>query len=279
TATQTTTQAHNGTHSLQINITNPNGWGVQLNNHPYYPTHPGAKVIKYWAKTTNAVGIAVTMQVIWRDNGGNVLQTDNVTIPSLTKSWQQGLMLTSAPIGSAYMAVNFLNSTGVNGNKLFLDDIVVADNALDAGSADLEGSSSHWVPGTASAVTTSTAEAHSGTHSLQIGITGARGWSVLNDYPYYPETPGAKILSFWGKAGTGTGATATLQATWRDAYGNVLQTDNISSAKLTTTWKQTQGTVTAPPGTESVGFSLRSTTSKAGTSIYLDDLTVLNGGP
>jgi hypothetical protein len=281
TATQTTTQAHNGTHSLQINITNPNGWGVQLNNHPYYPTHPGAKILKFWGMTTSGSGLAVTMQVIWRDNGGNVLQTDNVTIPALTSTWQQGFLLSNAPAGTAYVAVNLLNSTGVNGNSIFVDDVVVADNGADADTATLEGptgSTGHWVPWFSSNISQSTSQAHSGTHSLQIGITAPYGWGVtLNNYPYFPETPGVKSLSFWGKAGTGSGVAASLQATWRDAYGNVLQTDKVNSTSLTSTWQQFFAVVTAPPDTEYVGLDFINSTGVAGNSIYVDDVIVLNG--
>jgi hypothetical protein len=281
TTAQSTAEAHGGTHSLQINVTAANGWGVQLNNFPYYQSHPGAKVLTFWGKTNSGSGLAVTMQVTWRDNTGAVLQTDNVTIPALTATWQQGFLLSNAPAGTAYVAVALTNSTGVNGNTLFVDDVVVADNAPDTNTSTLEGptgTTGHWVPWFSSTVSQSTAQSHSGTHSLQVHITAPFGWGVtLDNHPYFPEIPGPKTLSFWGRTASGSGLAATLQATWRDAYGNILQTDKVSTTTLTTTWQQAFAVVTAPPGTEYVGLDLLNSTGVNGNSIYLDDFLVVNG--
>ncbi|MDQ6616347.1 MAG: right-handed parallel beta-helix repeat-containing protein [Actinomycetota bacterium] len=281
TIAQSTAQSHTGTHSLQVNVTAGGGWGVQLNNFPYFPAHVGAKVLNFWGMSSSGSGLAATMQVTWRDGSGAVIQTDNVTIPALTSTWRQGFLLSNAPAGTVYVGLALVNSTGVNGNTIYLDDMTVADNAVDTDTATLEGtagSTGHWAPWFSANIAQSTAQAHSGTHSLQVGITAPNGWGVtLNNYPYFPETAGTKSLSFWARAGSGTSLMATMQATWLDAYGNVLQTDKVSTGTLTSTWQQAFTVVTAPPGTEYVGLDLVNGSGAAGNSLFLDDLLVVNG--
>jgi len=277
TVAQSTAEAHSGTHSLQVNITAANGWGVQLYNAPYFPTHPGAKVLSFWAMSKSK-SLAVTMSVTWRDNSGNVLQTDNVTIPALTNKWKQGLLLTDAPPGASFVNVALVSATGVSGNTLYLDDFVVADNALDANTATLEGpvgNTGDWVAGTGDKISQSSVQAHSGTYSLKVALTGSAGWNVnLDNAPYFPEIPGPKTVSFWAKASAATAMPAILKVSFDDSFGNVLQTDTVSTAMLTTAWAQSSASLTAPAGTEYVGLELLGASGIKGNAAFFDDVVV-----
>jgi hypothetical protein len=122
--TQTTTRAETGTHSLQVGVTAPFGWGVQLNNWPGFAATPGPKTIGFWA-TAGTGTLGATMQVQWRDSSGNVLGTNSVSIPALTAAWQQASASATAPTGTVSVSVTFTGTTGVSGNSLDLDQIYV----------------------------------------------------------------------------------------------------------------------------------------------------------
>jgi hypothetical protein len=120
-----TAQAHTGTHSVRVDVTAPNGWGVQQQNWPGFAATPGAKTVGFWAKTTSGPGLSATMRVKWRDPSGADLRTDVVTLP-LTGSWAQATAALTAPAGTTRVAVDFSNSSGVAGTAVYLDDVTVS---------------------------------------------------------------------------------------------------------------------------------------------------------
>ncbi|HJP81481.1 MAG TPA: right-handed parallel beta-helix repeat-containing protein [Candidatus Saccharimonadales bacterium] len=149
------------------------------------------------------------------------------------------------------------------------------ENALDADTATLEGSIGQWGGWYSADATQSTAEAHSGTHSLQIAVTGGGGWGVaLNNYPGFPATAGPKKVSFWVKQGSGAIANATLRIRWRDGSDALLQTDTIPMTSLSTAWQQGLLNVTAPAGTAAVSLEVTGSSGSAGNTLYLDDFVV-----
>jgi hypothetical protein len=294
TISRTTAQAHSGTRSLQVDITQLHGWGVTLDNWPGFVATPGNKAIGFWARSPNA-GLSVTMQVTWRNTAGTVLQTD-VATRTLTNTWQQATANLVAPAGTTRVLVDFFHTTGGPGSTVFLDDMVVNNvgggptttstvpsptttvvpgglNALDAATSTLEAGAGHWATWFSANISRTTAQAHGGTRSLQVDITQLHGWGVtLDNWPGFVATPGTKTIAFWARS-PGAGLTVTMQVTWRNAAGTVLRTDLLDRT-LADSWRQAATTVTAPAGTARVLVEFYNASGGPGTTIYLDDIVV-----
>ena len=283
---QSGAQAHSGTKSLEVTVTAPFGWGVTQSNWPGFATAPGTKSISFWGKAPTGSGLAATMHVTFRNEAGATLGTAEVA-QALGNSWTKASAVVVAPAGTTRVGVDFSNSAGVGGNKIYLDDIVVIDsdaapppppppNLLDANTASIEGSAGKWVPWFSSAVSRSTDQAHGGTASLKVDITAAFGWGVTqSNWPGFAATPGNKHLSFWGIAPSGSGLSATMYVTWRDAGGTTLQTD-VLTLPLGASWAEASANILAPAGTAKVGVDVTNSSGGAGNTVYLDDFTVVD---
>lgn len=125
---QTSAEAHSGTQSLRVNINAGGSWGVQLGNYPGFTATSGSKKVSFWAKQGTGSVPSVTLRVKWFDATDTLIQTDNVTIGTLTTSWQEGTANLTAPSATASVYLEILNSSGGAGNTLYLDDFTVADN-------------------------------------------------------------------------------------------------------------------------------------------------------
>jgi hypothetical protein len=276
------TQAQSGSHSLQVNITAPYGWGVQLNNWPGFAAAPGPQTLSFWGLAGNGA-VGADMQVQWRDNTGKVLATNDATIANLTSVWQQGSTTATAPAGTVSASVTFSGpqgGTGLAGNVIYLDQVFVGStpvtgtNLLDSDSASIEGSAGHWVPWFSSSVAQSTTQAEAGGHSLQVNITAPFGWGVtLNNWPGFAAAAGPQTISFWALGGAGS-LGATMQAQWRDASGNILGTSTATLATLTSTWQQATVFSVAPTGTATVTVTFSGTSGLPGNNLYLDQIFV-----
>lgn len=126
TASQDASEAHSGTKSLKVAITDA-FWGVQFSNSPGFPTFPGTKTASFWVKGSYANSHVGSLSVKWIDSGGTTLQTDTLSIDDLTSSWKKITADLTAPAGSAYVYLNMSSSSGTAGDVIYLDDFVVAD--------------------------------------------------------------------------------------------------------------------------------------------------------
>jgi hypothetical protein len=153
-------------------------------------------------------------------------------------------------------------------------DHLVVENAIDANTATLEGSIGKWADWFSTTPTRSTAEAHSGTHSLKVDIA-SQFWGVqLTDPVGFPVTPGSKRVSFWGKLGSGSNLGATLQAQWLDESQSLLRMDSITLAPFTTSWQEAAASFTPPTGSATVNLVFVHNTGASGASLYIDDIVV-----
>ncbi|HEX6416356.1 MAG TPA: right-handed parallel beta-helix repeat-containing protein [Candidatus Saccharimonadales bacterium] len=149
------------------------------------------------------------------------------------------------------------------------------ENALDTDTATIEGSTGKWSGWYSASIARSSLEAHSGSNSLQVTVTGGGGWALeLNNYPGFDAIAGSKTVSFWAKQGSGTITNATLRVRWRDGGGTLLQTDLVPLASLSTSWQQATASVSAPAGTAKVFLELYSNSGSTGNTLYLDDFKV-----
>ncbi len=119
--------AHTGTYGLQIDVTEGGGWGVQLDNWPGFTATPGAKRVSVWAKQGTTGISGATLKVLWLDADGQLLRTDVVPFSGLTTNWQEFTAQVTAPATTATVTLNLQSANGSAGDRLNLDDIVVAD--------------------------------------------------------------------------------------------------------------------------------------------------------
>ena len=126
TVAQSTAQAHGGTHGMEVTTTAPDGWGVTLNNYPGFAISPGEKLVQVWAKTSSAAAIQPKLTITWRNVNQEVLQTDVVTLPVLTGTWQLASGTFTAPAGTTTVLASFTGS-GTTGTTVYFDDISIGD--------------------------------------------------------------------------------------------------------------------------------------------------------
>lgn len=118
--TRTTQVAHTGTHSLQVKVTAPYGWGVQASNWPGFAVTPGSKTISFWA-LKGTKNTSVTLQLQWMNASQKVLQTNRVTLNSLSSIWQKAQTTINAPAGTKTVTVDIINNAS-KGTTFYLDD-------------------------------------------------------------------------------------------------------------------------------------------------------------
>ena len=274
TVSQSNAEAHNGSHSLKVNVTDPWGWGVQTGNWPGFDTSEGLKKLSFWGKLGSGTNLQPKMTVKWLDSGYNVLQTNDVTLPVLTSTWQNVSALVDAPAGSATALVR-LTGDGNAGDSVYLDDFVVGDapNILDAGTAGGEGSAGQWQDWYSATIASSTEAAYTGTSSLKVNVTDPWGWGAQTaNWPGFATGTGSKKVSYWAKQGTGAISNVTLRIKWFDGGQNLLQTDTVPLTSLSSSWQRGTATLTAPAGTATAYVDAYSTSGSAGDSLYLDDI-------
>jgi len=273
---QSSAEAHSGTHSLKVSVTDPWGWGTQLANWPGFDTTAGAKTISLWGKLGSGTGLQPKMRVKWLDSNYTVLQTDEVTLPTLTSSWQQVKTVVDAPAGSSTALVYLLGS-GSPGDSLYLDDMVVGDvpNAVSGDSGTFEGGQGQWQDWYSATVAQSSDTAHSGSNSLKVSVTDPWGWGAqLANWPGFDATAGSRRISYWAKQGSGSISNVTLRVKWFDNSQQLLQTDTVPLSSLSGSWQQGTTTVTAPSGTATAYVDAYSTSGTTGNTLYIDDVAI-----
>ncbi|MDQ1400146.1 MAG: hypothetical protein QOK20_2078, partial [Acidimicrobiaceae bacterium] len=147
TAASSTAQAHGGGHSLQVKLTAPFGWGVQLVNWPGFHAAPGPQTLSFWAlQGTSGSGgggggggvQGATITADWRNPSGGVLGHDTVSIATLGPQWQQASGRVVAPAGTAFVTVELTGTTGAAGDSVFVDQVFVGTPATSANQLDAD---------------------------------------------------------------------------------------------------------------------------------------------
>lgn len=275
---QSAAEAHTGTKSLKVDITDPWGWGVQLDNWPGFNAQAGTKLLSFWGKLGTGANVTPKMSVKWLNASGSVLQTDFVTLPTLTTTWQKVSALAEAPEGTASVLVYVTGDDAV-GDSFYLDDFVVgnAPNVLDADTAGGEATAGKWQSWYSADVARATTGVHSGDGALQVNITDPWGWAVqLDNYPGFAVGATEKRVSYWAKQNSGNVTNVTMNVRWFDENGSVLRTDPLAVSALTTSWQRVSTNLTPPAGATHVFLYMTSNSGTTGNSILVDDILVTN---
>lgn len=278
TVSRTPAEAHTGTHSLKVDVTDPWGWGVQLDNWPGFDAQPGTKTISFWGKLGDGTNVTPKMTVKWLAASGGVLQTDSVTLPTLTSSWQKVSALVDAPEETEKVLVS-VSGNSSPGTYFYLDDFVAgnAPNALDVNTAGGEINAGHWQSWYSANVATTNTGMHSGDGALQFSITDPWGWAVqLDNWPGFETSASAKRISYWAKQGAGSVTNVGMRITWFDENGSSLGTNSLPITTLTSSWQKVSANITPPAGTTNVLLDMSSNSGTTGDSILVDDIHIAN---
>lgn len=114
-----------GEAGLRIEITEPFGWGVTLDNYPGFPATPGAHRATFWARAIRGSSLKIEMKVLWRDATGKELQTDSLVSPVLGADWVNARLELVAPANAERVSVDLLGDEGETGDVLEVDELFV----------------------------------------------------------------------------------------------------------------------------------------------------------
>eukprot|EP01133_Synstelium_polycarpum_P008152 gene8152-9574_t len=118
--------AKTGSKSIQINVTDPWGYGITLANYPGFAATPGAKTISLWAKLVSGTNVALTLTVQWFNSAQSSLQTNTVVLNPIPTTWTYVSSTVTAPAGTAYVLLKLTGPNGA-GTSYLLDNIIVGD--------------------------------------------------------------------------------------------------------------------------------------------------------
>lgn len=114
-----------GEAGLRIELTEPHGWGVTLDNYPGFPATPGAHRATFWARAVRGSSLRVEMKVSWRDATGKELQAHPLVSPVLGAEWVNARLDMEAPANAERVSVDLTGSEGSPGDVLEVDEVFV----------------------------------------------------------------------------------------------------------------------------------------------------------
>lgn len=213
------------------------------------------------------------------DNSSATLQggTGNVNILTGTSTGSSGAVTIQSGDSSTTTAGNVSIDTGSS----VISGTVVADKTFEDGTDNMQNA----IYGDNSAVTQSTAEARTGTHSLAVtvGSDFFPSWAVgdgAGDPPFIIPAQAGHTYAFsaWVRAGTNSD-TITASVVWsNDGYGGggeISQQTFGTVTDISSGWRKVDGVLTAPVGAYALGLNFASTDAQTiGEVHYFDDITV-----
>lgn len=204
--------------------------------------------------------VSLTPQLIYRDITGAVLSTTSGTpVTTSSSAFTQMYVTAVAPASTAYADWKIASPIG---------QAIVSD--------DFESGVSAWT-GSGATVASSSSQAHGGTKSALMTVTGSPSQATLRPASNIAITPGTSYTaSFWAYSAAGY---ASLQSVidWFDSSGSYISTSSSGiSAIGAATWTQRTVTGTAPSNAyyASFGPTLGSNPPN-GTALFVDDAYML----
>jgi hypothetical protein len=120
---RSTAGAQRGLASLQIEVTAPFGWGVQLDNWPGFPAAPGRHRAELWARAVSGSALELIVSVRARDDSGD-LESRALRL-RLDRSWRKLGGDFMAPPGTTRIAIELTGVEGKPGDAIQVDEIFV----------------------------------------------------------------------------------------------------------------------------------------------------------
>lgn len=117
--------ARQGEAGLRIEITEPYGWGVTLDNYPGFRATPGAHRATFWARAVRGSSLKVELKVSWRDATGEEIQAQSLVSPVLGADWVNTRLEMVAPANAERLGVELTGDEGAPGDVLEVDEVFV----------------------------------------------------------------------------------------------------------------------------------------------------------
>lgn len=202
--------------------------------------------------------VRLTPQLIYRDATGAVLSTTSGTpVTTSSSAFTQMLVTAAAPASAAYADWKIAAPIG---QATIYDDFE-------------SGSVADWTGGNATFVS-STAQAHAGTRSGLMTVTGTPGQAGVLRVPRVSVTGSASYsASMWAYSPAGY-ASLQLVFDWYDADGVYITSASSGVAAIAAaTWVQRTLTATAPSNAVTANFGpVLASNPPNGTQLYIDDM-------
>jgi len=125
TVSSASTTAREGDAVLRVEVTEPYGWGVSLDNWPGFAASPGTHRASFWARGTPGRSLVAEMRVLWRDSGGRELRAETFSSPVLSGQWVRAARELTAPEGTERVSVEVTGAEGGPGDVIELDALVI----------------------------------------------------------------------------------------------------------------------------------------------------------
>jgi hypothetical protein len=270
---QSAAQAHGGTHGLAV-TEQSRFWGVQ----DQFPTAtrvaPGqVYTVSGWARAS-ALDEQITLRIRWSSGSGRGIAVSTVATATATSSeWVKLTGNLTAPEDATVAQFVVTSGAGAEGNVMYFDDLAIAP--VPSYAKTFENDADNMFNWFNTAVAISTAQAHSGSHSLVV-TEQSRFWGVEEHL-----TPVAKITSgvryrigSWAR-GVANQESLRLSVRWVNGANKTIALDTVATADVSgNVWTQIVGDVTAPVGATRAQFIIQSGTGGQGNTVYLDDLSI-----
>ena len=199
---------------------------------------------------------------------GNTITGNNIQAGTIT-----GNNIQAGTITAGQIAAGAIGATQIAADSISTSNLTVGDLTNNVYNPGFEAGLTSWVSQSA-AVAISTAQAHSGTQSLE--LTPVSGAFALINANIVPAVPGQQFISqIFAMATSGTSGSVNLRMYWytaSEAQGPGGSPNAIDAAPfpITTSWVQQTANFTVPANAVAVQFGIVST-NIAGGDVFLDD--------
>jgi hypothetical protein len=205
-------------------------------------------------------------------SGSPLAITGNLTIEAWVKV--ASLSAINTIIDKGGTAGEFGLSIQTNGSVNLAMNAGAGSNIIDANTSDIETSAAGWVAGSNTTITQSTAQAHTGTHSLAMTATSAGACSAITNNRYTVTAGAAYTASCWVYTAH-TGRQCYMEVDFYNSGGTYIgYTDSSTLTLQQNTWTQVQFTATAPAGAASFVLIMVPTAVNSGETFYGDTITL-----
>jgi len=272
TVTRVTTPTRTGAGALAV-TGNGNHFGTADNTTPAITITPtNSYRISTWTRAATTAA-TITLYANWQDTNGTLISTTQAvpSVSNTTSGWTNLTATIHPPTNAARLQIMYkIDATSTNQTHYFDDTTitaipvttsVVATKTFESGLDGMTNTSQVTA-------TSSTAEAHTGSRSLQL-VPSSSGWSVT-DTTVIPVDP-TKTYQVSGHGKT-TGWWMTIAAQWLDNTNTVITTTDIGIADSNGTW-QPFSSINATPPANATGLRVRLYAWNNFTR-YFDNITV-----
>lgn len=161
-----------------------------------------------------------------------------------------------------------------NGSVTLAMNAGTGSNIIDANTSDIETSAAGWAAGPNTTISQSTAQAHTGTHSLAMTATAAGNCSAVTNAQYAVTTGTVYTASCWVYT-PNVGRQCYMEIDFYNSGSTYIgYTDSATLTLTQNAWTQISFTATAPAGAATFVLIMVPKAVNAGETFYGDTITL-----